>query len=123
MVQLSLFKLRQHLRAHTFSEVVSNVSERQAANFNELLRTLHELRTDDFRELSACFARAAPPAEVPAPADEFALAGRYATATLAAPPTDPAVLALRDDYRRCYPHGRFTALLPVLTATRAAGHR
>lgn len=28
MVQLSLFELRQHLRAHTFSEVVSNVSER-----------------------------------------------------------------------------------------------
>lgn len=38
---------------------MSNVSERQAANFNELLRTLHELRTDDFRALSICFARAA----------------------------------------------------------------
>ncbi|MET4073561.1 M48 family metalloprotease [Hymenobacter sp. UYCo722] len=123
MVQLSLFELRQHLQAHTFSEVVSNVSERQAANFNELLRTLHELRTDDFRELSTCFARAAPPVEAPAAADEFALAGRYAAAALAAPPTDPAVLALRDDYRRRYPRGRFAALLPVPPAPRATGRR
>jgi len=99
------------------------VSERQAANFNELLRTLHELRTDDFRELSTCFARAAPPTEAPLPADEFALAGRFAAAALAAPPTDPAVLALRDDYRRRYPQGRFAALLPAPPATRAPGHR
>ena len=122
VVQLSLFELRQHLEAHTFSEVVSNVSERQAANFNEMLRTLHELRINNFHELSACFARATPPTEVPAPADEFALAGRYAVAALAASPTDPAVLALRDDYRRRYPQGRFAALLPAPPAARAS-HR
>ena len=125
MVQLSLFGLRQHLQAHTFTEVVSNVSEHQAANFNELLRTLYELRPDDFRGLSACFALAAPPAAAPpeAVADEFALAGRCAAAALAAPPTDPAVLALRDDYRRRYPQGRFAALLPAPAATRATGRR
>ena len=123
MVQLSLLGLRQHLQAHTYTEVVSNASERQAANFNELLRALHELRTDDFRGLSACFAQTAPPAEAPAVADEFALAGRCAAAALAAPPTDPAVLALRDDYRRRYPQGRFAALLPAPLAARAAGRR
>ncbi|GAA4020950.1 hypothetical protein GCM10022409_00640 [Hymenobacter glaciei] len=118
MVQLSLFELRQHLQDHTFTEVVSNVSEHQAANFNELLRTLYQLRPDDFRELSACFARAAPLTEALAPADEFALAGRYAAAALAAPPTDPAVLALRDDYRRRYPQGRFAALRPAPVVVR-----
>jgi Zn-dependent protease with chaperone function len=123
MVQLSLLGLRQHLQQHTFNEVVSNVSERQAANFSELLRTLYALRPDDFGELSACFARTAPPAGAPAVADEFALAGRFAAAALAAPPTDPAVLALQGDYLRRYPQGRFKALLPALPAARAASHR
>ena len=123
MVQLSLFGLHQHLQQHTYSGVVSNVSEQQAANFNELLRTLHGLGLADFRELSACFAHAAPPTEAAAGADEFALAGHCATAALAASSADPAVRALRDDYQRRYPQGRFTALLPAPPAARAAGRR
>lgn len=123
MVQICLFGLRQHLQQHTYNEVVSNVSEQQAGNFNELLRTLYELKLDDFRELSACFARTAPAAAAPAVADEFALAGRCAAAALAAPPTDPAVLALQGDYQRRYPQGRFKELLPAPAAAHATGRR
>ncbi len=121
MVQLSLFALHQHLQTHTYSEVVSNISPRHDAGFNVLLRALNDLQLDDFRGLSACFAQAdGAPAPV-APTNEFALAARYASTVLAAEPSAPAALALRADYERQYPKGRFTELLFPAPMPKAKG--
>ncbi|MDQ2773165.1 MAG: M48 family metallopeptidase [Bacteroidota bacterium] len=121
MVQLSLFELRQHLQNHTYSEVVSNSSPRQDAGFNTLLLALNDLGLDDFRGLSACFAQAGGPPAPAARPNEFALAARYTSTVLAAEPEAPAALALRADYERQYPQGRFTKLLFPAPKPKAKG--
>ena len=121
IVQLSLFELRQHLQNHTFAQVVSTISPGQAANFNALLRALNDLQFDDFRGLSACFAQAVGAPAPAAPTNEFALAARYASTVLAAEPSAPAALALRADYERQYPKGRFTELLFPAPKPKAKG--
>ena len=121
IVQLSLFELRHHLQNHTFAEVVSTISPGQAANFNALLRALNDLQFDDFRGLSTCFAQAGGAPAPAAPTNEFALAARYASTVLAAEPSAPAALALRADYERQYPKGRFTALLFPASKPKAKG--
>ena len=124
MVQLSLFELREHLQHHTYSEVVSNISPRQDAGFNALLSALQDLRLDDFRGLSVCFAQAAgAPAPAAPPTDEYALAARYAAAVLASEPAAPAAQALRANYQRQYPQGRFAELLFPAPKPKTKGRR
>ena len=106
VVQLSLFELRQHLVNHRFSEVVSNVSAHNPANFNQLLTALYGLRSTDYKGLSTCFEQLAPPVSA---ADEYALAARYAAAALAEDPTQTT--ALQQQYLTQYKGGKFAALL------------
>ena len=121
VVQLSLFELRQHLQAHTYTEVVSNISPRNSARFNELLRLLLDLHAGDFNGLSACFAQATGP-ETSAPANEYALAARYATRALAAETT--AAASLQAQYQQQYKGGKFDKLLFAAPGPKAgAAHR
>ncbi|RSK48761.1 M48 family metalloprotease [Hymenobacter rigui] len=112
MVLLSLYELQHYQLDHRFTEVVSNMSEHNPANFNQLLTVLYGLRTTEYKQLSACFAQLAP-----APADdEFTLAARYAAAMLAA--DQPQATALRQQYQARFRAGRFTTLLfPAPAAT------
>lgn len=116
VVQLSLYELRQHLINHRFTEVVSNISTHNSANFNQLLATLYDLHSTEYKGLSTCFEQLAPPAST---ADEYALAARYAAAALA---EDPAqTTALQQQYLAQYKSGKFAALLfptPVSTLKR-----
>ncbi|MBO0360107.1 M48 family metallopeptidase [Hymenobacter sp. BT186] len=116
VVQLSLYELRQHLINHRFTEVVSNVSTHNPANFNQLLTTLYGLHSTEYKGLSTCFEQLVPPASA---ADEYALAARYAAAALA---EDPAqTTALQQQYLAQYKSGKFSALLfptPVSTLKR-----
>jgi Zn-dependent protease with chaperone function len=106
VVQVSLYELRQHLVAHRFTEVVSNVSRHNPDNFNQLLHTLYTLRSADYKGLSTCFSQLVP---APAAADEYTLAARYAAAALA---DDPAqTKALQQQYLNQFKGGRFAALL------------
>ena len=121
VVVLSLFGLRQHLQAHTYNAVVSNASKHNPANFNELLRVLHGLRYEDFAGLSACFAQATGLAAA-APADEYALAARYAASALAT--ETAAAAALRAQYQQQYARGKFGPLLfPAPRPKAGAGRR
>ncbi|MDO7876708.1 M48 family metallopeptidase [Hymenobacter sp. ASUV-10] len=108
VVQLSLYELRQHLQDHTYSEVVSNKSTRNPKNFNELIHVLHGLSYDDFRGLSTCFAQATGAAPA-APADEYALAARYASTSLTSEAT--AAVVLKEQYQKQYSGGKFDKLL------------
>jgi hypothetical protein len=108
MVVLSLYKLRQHLQDHTYSEVVSNISPRNPAPFNTLLSTLHSLHYEDYKGLSACFTQISnQPAE--APSNEYALAARYAASTMAA--ETMAAASLKAQYQKQYVGGKFMPLL------------
>ena len=121
VVVLSLYELRQHLKDHTYTEVVSTITPSQPANFTALLRALYELRYDDFAALSACFAQAA---GIAAPADEFTLAARYAATALAPAPDATALATLRTQYQRQYPDGRLEKLLfPAPRPKAGAGRR
>ena len=123
VVVLSLYELRQHLREHTYSEVVSNLSPRNPPAFNALLAALNALHYEDFAGLSACFAQATGPAPGPA-GDEYALAARYAASVLAAAPTSAAAVALRAEYQKQYVGGKFDRLLfPAPTGTAGAARR
>ncbi|QNH63452.1 M48 family metalloprotease [Hymenobacter sediminicola] len=106
VVQLSLFELRKHLIDHRFTEVVSNLSAHNPANFNQLLNTLYGLRNADYKGLSTCFAQQQP---APSTADEYALAARYAAAALADDQAQTTVL--QQQYLAQYKSGRFAALL------------
>jgi Zn-dependent protease with chaperone function len=106
VVQLSLYELREHLVTHRFTEVVSNVATHNPENFNQLLNTLYNLHSTDFKGLSTCFEQLTAP---PSAADEYALAARYAAAVLAENPTQTA--ALRQQYLAQYKSGKFSALL------------
>ena len=109
VVTLSLYELRRHLVDHSFMEVVGNVSKHNPENFNQLLTALYAWKAEDYKGLTACFAQqpaaAAPPAATP---DEYALAARYAAATLV---DEPATAALRQQYLAQYRQGRFAKLL------------
>ncbi|RZK34693.1 MAG: hypothetical protein EOO57_10605, partial [Hymenobacter sp.] len=105
VVTLSLFELREHLIDHRFTEVVGNVSKHNPENFNQLLTALYAWKAEDYKGLAACFAQQAAPA---APADEYALAARYAAATLA---DEPATATLRQQYLKTYQQGKFAKLL------------
>jgi len=116
VVVLSLFELRQHLQDHTYTEVVSNISTHQPANFNALLRTLYDLHYEDFTGLGTCFAQASS-LEAATPADEYTLAARYAASALAFEATSVTAKGLRDQYQKQYAGGRFDKLLfPALPA-------
>ncbi|MDB5267850.1 MAG: hypothetical protein JWP58_890 [Hymenobacter sp.] len=121
VVQLSLFELRQHLQDHTYFSVVSNLSAHNPATFNALVTTLHDLRYDDFKGLSACFAQATGPEDA---ADEYALAARYAASALAADAAAPATAALKTQFEQQYAAGRFAKLLFPAPPPKAPGkHR
>lgn len=120
VVVLSLYKLRQHLQDHTYSEVVSNISPHNPAPFNTLLSTLHSLRFEEYTGLSACFRQAFnQPTE--AAGDEYALAARYAASTLAAETT--AATALKAQYQQQYVGGKFTPVLFPASAPKAGAAR
>lgn len=124
VVLLSLFELRQHLQAHTYTEVVSNISEQNPSNFNDLLYGLYSLHYEDFTGLSACFAQTAGLA-APASGDEYALAARYAASALAVetPPGGAALLEeLKEQYQKQYAGGKFNRLLfpPPAAKTKAS---
>lgn len=108
VVTLSLYELRRHLVDHSLMEVVGNVSKHNPDNFNQLLTALYAWKAEDYKGLATCFA--SPPATTApaAPADEYALAARYAAATLA---DEPATAALRQQYLAQYRQGRFAKLL------------
>ncbi len=108
MVLLSLYKLRQHLVAHTYSEVVSNISKHHPARFNDLLYSLHGLRNEDFPGLAACFTQAVT-TDTAAPADEYALAARYTARALSS--DDRAAADFKAQYQQQYADGRFGKLL------------
>jgi Zn-dependent protease with chaperone function len=108
VVTLSLYELRRHLVDHSLMEVVGNVSKHNPENFNQLLTALYAWKAEDYKGLTACFAQpatAAAPATAP---DEYALAARYAAATLT---DEPATAALRQQYLAQYRQGRFAKLL------------
>lgn len=107
IVQLSLHQLHYYQLTHRLTEVVSNVSGQQPANFNQLLHTLYGLRTTEYQGLSACFAQLLPPPA--ADTDEYALAARYAAAALAEDAT--RAQALQQQYLAQYQNGRFAARL------------
>ena len=118
VVVLSLYELRQHLRDHTYFEVVSNISTHNPAAFNAWLAALQALHYEDFAGLSACFAQATDPATDPAPGpapgpagDEYALAARYAASALASEATSAAAVSLREQYQKQYAGGKFDQLL------------
>jgi Zn-dependent protease with chaperone function len=119
VVVLSLFELRQHLRDHTYTEVVSNISTHQPANFNGLLRTLYDLHYEDFTGLSTCFAQASG-LEAATPADEYTLAARYAASALAFETTSVTAKGFREQYQKQYTGGRFDKLLFPAPAVKAA---
>jgi Zn-dependent protease with chaperone function len=107
VVQLSLYELRQHLEKHTFMEVVSKISTQNSDSFNQLLYALYGLHFEDFKGLGACFAQlTGPPA---APANEYALAARYAATALADDAAKAA--AAKAQYQRQYAGGKFDKLL------------
>ena len=106
IIVLSLYELRQHLQNHTFTEVVSNISPRNAPQFNDLLYALHGLHYDDFKGLTACFAEAVGP--LPA-TDEYAVAARYAASALGQQPETAA--ALKAQYQSQFAKGKFDQLL------------
>ena len=109
VVTLSLYELREHLVNHHFTEVVGNVSKHNPANFNQLLTALYTWKAEDYKSLTTCFTQAAAANfPVAAPADEYALAARYAAATLA---EEPATATLRQQYLAQYQHGKFAKLL------------
>lgn len=105
VVTLSLYELRRHLVDHSLMEVVGNVSKHNPDNFNQLLTALYAWKAEDYKGLTACFAQQ--PAGPAATPDEYALAARYAAATLADEPT----AALRQQYLTQYRQGRFAKLL------------
>ncbi|MGI4865783.1 MAG: M48 family metallopeptidase [Janthinobacterium lividum] len=105
VVTLSLYELREHLVDHRFMEVVSNVSKHNPENFNQLLTALYAWKAEDYKKLTACFAQQIAPAPA---ADEYALAARYAAATLA---EEPATTDLRQQYLKTYQKGKFAKLL------------
>jgi Zn-dependent protease with chaperone function len=107
VVTLSLYELRRHLVDHSFMEVVGNVSKHNSDNFNQLLTALYAWKAEDYKGLTACFAQQAV-ITAPAAPDEYALAARYAAATLA---DEPATAALRQQYLAQYQQGRFAKLL------------
>ena len=107
VVQLCLLQLRQRLAAHTFTEAVALPAAHHAPGFAHLLRTLHQLSAADYAALSACFAQNLP---LPAAAtDEYALAGRYAAAQLAADNSTAATL--RQQLGSAFPKGHLTGFL------------
>jgi Zn-dependent protease with chaperone function len=107
VVTLSLYELRRHLVDHSFMEVVGNVSKHNPDNFNQLLTALYAWKAEDYKGLTTCFAQ--PPAPTaPTTPDEYALAARYAAATLT---DEPATAALRQQYLAQYRQGRFAKLL------------
>ena len=108
MVLLSLYELRQHLLAHAYGEVVSNISEHNPARFNDLLYALHGLRNEDFLGLVACFTQAVT-TDAAAPADEYALAARYTAHALSS--DDRAAADFKAQYQQQYAGGRFGKLL------------
>lgn len=110
VVVLCLYELRQHLQDHTFTEVVSNISSHNAANFNELLHALYGLRASDFKGLTACFAQATGAAtSTAAEANEYAVAARYAAAALADDASQTT--AFQQQYLTQFKGGKFAALL------------
>ncbi|MCB2378259.1 M48 family metallopeptidase [Hymenobacter sp. BT635] len=117
VVLLSLYELQQHLQGHTYNEVVSTISPRNSAPFNDLLRVLYDLRHDEFKGLSACFAQANEPGQ----ADEYALAARYAAMALAAEPATAA--SLKAQLQKQYAGGRFEKLLFPVPPTKAGAAR
>lgn len=119
VVMLSLFELRQHLQDHTYTEVVSNISTHQPANFNGLLRTLYDLHYEDFTALSACFAQAID-LQAATPADEYTLAAHYAASALAFETTSVTAKGFREQYQKQYAGGRFDKLLFPAPAVKAA---
>jgi Zn-dependent protease with chaperone function len=120
VVVLSLYKLRHHLQNHTYSEVVSNISVNNPAQFNTLLHTLNNLHYEDFKGLSACFAQASNLA-TEAPADEYALAARYAASTLASEAT--AAATLKAQYLKQYSGGKFAQLVAPVPGPKTAAPR
>ena len=110
VVQLSLYELQRHQVDHRLTEVVSNSSDHNPTNFNQLLTVLQGLRITEYQGLSACFAQLSPATAD----DEFALAARYATAMLAADHAQAATV--RQQYLARFRAGRFTALLSPLPA-------
>jgi Zn-dependent protease with chaperone function len=79
IVMLSLYAMQQHLKAHTFSEILSVESPRQPEGFNQLIRLFGSLETSAYKNLSQCFHEAAP---LRSATDEYTLAARYALARL-----------------------------------------
>lgn len=79
IVMLSLYAMQQHLKAHTFSEILSVESPRQPESFNQLIRLFGSLETSAYKNLSQCFHEAAP---LRSATDEYTLAARYALARL-----------------------------------------
>jgi Zn-dependent protease with chaperone function len=122
VVLLSLYELRQHLQDHTYTEVVSNLSPRNAANFNELLRTLYDLRYEDFNGLSKCFAQATG-LEAATPTDEYALAARYAASALATESASEPAVSFRAQYQKQYAGGKFAKLLFPEPRPKLGSHR
>nr|WP_243900081.1 M48 family metallopeptidase [Hymenobacter defluvii] len=121
VVVLSLYALRQHLQHHTYTEVVSNRSEQNPASFNKLLLSLYDLRLEDFRGISACFAEKTS-LDATVPADEYDLAARYAARALTTETT--AAAALKVQYQKQYAGGKFDKLLfSAQPPKTAAAHR
>jgi Zn-dependent protease with chaperone function len=107
VVVLSLYELRQHLQAHTYTEVVSTISKHNPAQFNALLYALHGLHYEDFKGLSACFAQVAGLSAAPL-TNEYALAARYVSSALA---LEPSAATFKEQYQKQYANGRFDKLL------------
>ena len=102
MVGLSLYKLKENLEDHTYSDVVSKISNNQPENFSQFLGVLHNLKVTDFKGFAGCFNEAF---QIKPETNEYNLAARYTF--LALKDTVLEAEELKQQYFKTYKGGRF----------------
>lgn len=105
MVVLCLYQLKVFMQAHDYAEVVSNISDKNPKNFNDLLYTLNSIGLTDIDQFSRCFSLNL---NVDTN-DEFLLAALYASARIRN--DEPMTKKFRLKYEKLYKDGRFSRLI------------